>query len=176
MAKKSIKIKDLSSGLPASGVAPAGLALPDYDYAPLKKSLEDDGYDPENHTYIDIKEDGSVLNGNRRTHLLQQKLSLDQDSEIECEVKTHEEWIQDLKDVIDLKPEDVAKRDAEGGVLEPPSSEGWGSRTIQAHHPNLISGGGYNNLVARHKKKDNISGYKYDFTNSQGEDVDAGES
>ena len=78
----------LRCGAAAMGCITVLLWYTRYNYAPLKQSLEDDGYAPEKHSYIHIKEDGTVLNGNRRTHLMQKELSMDQDEEVECEVKT----------------------------------------------------------------------------------------
>jgi len=168
MAKKSIKIKDLNSGLPSSGQAPDGTGIPAYNYAPLKQSLEDDGYAPEKHSYIHIKEDGTVLNGNRRTHLMQKELSMDQDVEVECEVKTHLEWIQDLKDIIGLEDSMVGSKDKDGNVT------GAKIMTTQA-----IKGGstkGYPSLVKIHKRHADIEGYPYDFVDSEGDSIDAGKS
>tara|TARA_R100000656_G_scaffold81211_1_gene59493 strand:+ start:3434 stop:3946 length:513 start_codon:yes stop_codon:yes gene_type:complete len=167
--KKTIKISELGTDVPTdTGQAPGGYGLEDYDYSPLKQSLEDDGYDPDKHTHIQIKEDGTVLNGNRRTHLMQNALSLDQNAEIECEVKTHEEWIQDLKDVMALDPNMVATRDDDGKIIP--------AVTMTTNALLGSESKGYPNLVELHRRNPDIAGYDYDFVDSDGEAVDAGKS
>jgi len=162
MAKeiKNFKLSELTCTVPASGQYEN---LP-YDYADLKQSLIDKGYKPEDYDYIAVQADGKVLYGGRRVWLMQKDMSMDQNTEVACEIWTRAEFDASLVARLGVKDYFPGKDD-KGNIKEP---------KVQKHTVAPLSG--YKNLVARHKKKPNIAGYDYDATNSAGEKIDAGKS
>ena len=162
MAKeiKKFKLSELTCTVPEKGQYEN---LP-YDYSDLKQSLIDKGYKPEDYDYIAVQSDGKVLYGGRRVWLMQKDMSMDQSTEIACEIWTRAEFDASLVATLNVKDYFPGK-DSKGNI---------GTPKKQIAQTAVLNG--YPNLVARHKKKPNIAGYDYDMKNSAGEKIDAGKS
>jgi len=166
MAKeiKNFKLSELTCTVPEKGQYEN---LP-YDYTDLKQSLIDKGYKPEDFDYIAVQADGKVLYGGRRVWLMQKDMSMDQSTEVACEIWTRAEFDASLVGRILSKSADFhPTKDSKGKVVPPKLTR----------VPNSPLEGGYKNLVKFHKKKPNIDGYDYSTKNSvTGEVIDAGKS
>ena len=133
MAKKVIKsfaLKDLKCSLPDSGQFPEKetgtsgkeyVGLPPYEYKPLKKSLQDKGYKPEDYDYIVATSDGNVLWGGRRVWLMQKDMGLDQDQMIDCEIWEKQDWLDELKKAMtaNVNPNLFRTKDKDGKKVMP---------------------------------------------------------
>tara|TARA_Y100000593_G_scaffold83751_1_gene158131 strand:+ start:348 stop:836 length:489 start_codon:yes stop_codon:yes gene_type:complete len=162
MAKeiRNFKLSELTCTVPEKGQYEN---LP-YDYSDLKQSLIDKGYKPEDYDYIAVQDDGKVLYGGRRVWLMQKDMSMDQSTEIACEIWTRAEFDASLVARLAIKDYFPGK-DSKGKIKEP---------KVKKHSLGVLEG--YPNLVKLHKRKSNISGYDYDLKNSAGEKIDAGKS
>ena len=82
MAKeiKSFKLKDLKITVPKDGQ----WENMTYDYSPVKSSLKEKGYKPEEFNYICADVDGNVMYGARRVWLMQNDMDMDQETDIDC--------------------------------------------------------------------------------------------
>lgn len=154
MAKKAIKafaLKDLKCSLPDSGQFPEKetgtsgkeyIGLPLYEYEPLKKSLQDKGYKPEEYDYIVATSDGKVLWGGRRVWLMQKDMGLDQDQMIDCEIWEKQEWLDELKKsmLANVNPSLFVTKDKDGKKVMPTAK-----LTMGPDHK------GYQNLRKLHK-------------------------
>ena len=160
MAKevRNFKLSDLNCAVPDSGQY-EGLT---YEYAGLKKSLKDEGYKPDKYDYIAVTDAGKVLYGGRRVWLMQKDMSMDQSTEVACEIWLEKEFKDDLIAKLDVG-DYMAKKRAKGMTLP--------KKKIVPPHVK-----GYSALQDYHKKKSDIAGYPYDYKNSAGEKVDAGKS
>mgnify|MGYP003131817628 FL=1 len=153
---KNFKLKDLKIGIPDSGKwndKYEGLEEVDYDYAPLKKSLQDEGYKPDKYNYITATDEGKIMYGSRRVWLMQQDMSMDQEDEIAVEIMTKKEREADITKRLnaDIPPERrTLKKD--------------GKMITATVRPAALNVGPKKALRARHKASGkNIPGYPYDF-------------
>tara|TARA_A100001011_G_scaffold242291_1_gene250304 strand:- start:194 stop:685 length:492 start_codon:yes stop_codon:yes gene_type:complete len=163
MAKevKNFKLSDLKITIPKEG---QWEGMEAYPYAPLKKSLQDEGYKPDKYDFICADLDGNVMYGSRRIWLMQNDMSMDQSTEISCEIMTKAELYAELNkklndDMVDM----IATKDKKGDLI-PPKVVTTGALELKI-----------SNLQKYHKKKANIAGYPYDYK-VDGEKVDAGKS
>ena len=133
MAKKAIKafaLKDLKCSLPDSGqyaekeTGSSGevyIGLPKYEYEPLKKSLQEKGYKPEDFDYIATTSSGDVLYGGRRVWLMQKDMGMDQETMIDCEIWEKQEFLDELKSRIraNVNPNLFPTKDKDGKKVLP---------------------------------------------------------
>ena len=133
MADKPIKafaLTDLKCSLPDSGqfaekeTGKSGkeyIGLPPYEYAPLKESLQEKGYKPEDYDYITATSSGKVLWGGRRVWLMQKDMDMDQDTMIDCEIWEEQEFQDVLKAKIreNVNPLLFASKDKDGKRVLP---------------------------------------------------------
>jgi hypothetical protein len=175
--KQSFKLSDLSCSIPDSGqyelksIGTSGkeyLGLPPYDYSGLKTSLVAKGYKPEQYDYIACTNAGKVLYGGRRVWLMQKDMGLDQSTMVECEIWTQREFMLDLRAKMGITDSMVSQKDKDGNWVEPVSKSTASLSVADVK--------GYPNLKAYHKKKADISGYPYDYEDSDGSVVDAGKT
>tara|TARA_R100001510_G_C7655288_1_gene214380 strand:- start:2067 stop:2558 length:492 start_codon:yes stop_codon:yes gene_type:complete len=163
MAKevKNFKLSDLKITIPKSG---QWEGMEAYPYAPLKSSLKDEGYKPEKYDYICADADGNVMYGSRRVWLMKNDMSMDQSTEVACEIMTKAELYAELnKKLNDSMVGMLSTRDKKGNIISPKQM------TTNALKMNI------SNLQKEHKKKANIAGYPYDYK-VDGKVVDAGKS
>jgi len=154
MAKeiKSFKLKDLKITVPKDG---QWENLP-YDYSPVKSSLEDKGYKPEEFNYICADINGKVMYGSRRVWLMQNDMSMDQEADIDCEIMTSKELFSDL----------CAKMNADMEGRRTLKDKKTGKMVPATTRPAAFNSNSMNKKTALrdfHKKKPNIAGYPYDF-------------
>lgn len=133
MAKKAIKafaLKDLKCSLPDSGQFPEKeigdsgkeyMGLPLYEYKPLKESLQEKGYKPEDFDYITATSDGKVLWGGRRVWLMQKDMGLDQEQMIDCEIWEEKEFYAELTKTMNanVNPNLFPSKDKDGKKVYP---------------------------------------------------------
>lgn len=162
MAKeiKNFKLSELTCTVPKTGQYEG---LP-YEYEGLKKSLQDEGYKPENYDYVACTIDGKVLYGGRRIWLMQEDMSMDQNTEIACEIWTLKEFEASIVSRLNVSDYMAKKEDDK---ITPPK--------VLIHH-NSGSDDPYKALRDFHKQKSDIAGYPYDYKNSAEESIDAGKS
>jgi len=158
---KNFKLSELKITIPDKG---QWEGMEAYPYAPIKASLKDKGYKPEDYNYICADTNGNVMYGSRRVWLMQKDMDMDQSTEIACEIMTKSELFAELNkklndDIKDLLP----TKDKKGNIV--PS----GKITTN------ITTGGVSNLIKYHKGKSDISKYPYDYK-VDGKVVDAGKS
>ena len=158
---KNFKLSDLKITIPDKGQFEGMEAYP---YAPIKKSLEDKGYKPEDYNYICVDTSGKVMYGSRRVWLMKNDMSMDQSTEVACEIMTSKELYAELNkklndDMKDLLP----TRDSKNNIVP------TGKMTTNAEISSL------SNLKKYHKGKSDIAGYPYDYK-VDGKKVDAGKS
>ena len=160
MAKeiKNFKLSDLNCTVPISGQYEG---LP-YEYSGLKKSLQDEGYKPAKYDYIAVTTAGKVLFGGRRVWLMQKDMSMDQSTEVACEIWTEKEFRDSL--IAKMGVKDYMAKKTKDGVTPPKKSIA----------PPMVKG--YEALQKFHKTKPDIAGYPYNYKNSAKEKVDAGKS
>ena len=162
MAKeiKNFKLSELTCTVPKTGQYEG---LP-YEYEGLKKSLQDEGYKPDKYDYVACTSDGNVLYGGRRIWLMKEDMSMDQSTEVACEIWTVKEFEASIVERLNVSDFMITKKDDE--IIAP---------KIQIHN-SPAGDDPYKALREYHKKKPNIAGYSYDYKNSAGEKVDAGKS
>lgn len=171
MAKeiKSFKLKDLKITVPKDGQ----WENMTYDYSPVKSSLKEKGYKPEECNYICADVDGNVMYGARRVWLMQNDMDMDQETDIDCEIMTKKELFDDLCSRMnaDMKGRRTLKDKKTGKMI--PAIE----------RPAAFKSNSMNKKTALrdfHKKKANITGYPYDFETKDAEGktvkIDAGKS
>lgn len=163
MAKevKNFKLSDLKITIPKSG---QWEGMEAYPYAPLKSSLKDEGYKPEKYDYICADADGNVMYGSRRIWLMQNDMSMDQSTEVACEIMTKAELYAEInKKLNDDMVGMIAKKDSKGDIV--PAKK----VTTNALKSSI------SNLQKYHKGKADISGYPYDYK-VNGKVIDAGKS
>lgn len=162
MAKeiKNFKLSELTCTVPKTGQYEH---MP-YEYEGLKKSLQDEGYKPDKYDYIACTSDGNVLYGGRRVWLMKEDMSMDQSTEVACEIWTLKEFEVSIASRLDVADFMTTKK---GKEIVPPK--------VQIHY-NPASDDPYKALRDYHKKKADIAGYPYDYKNSDKETVDAGKS
>ena len=160
---KKFKLKDLKITVPSSG---QWEGMDAYPYPPLKESLQKDGYKPESYDYICADNDGNVMYGSRRVWLMKNDMSMDQETEVDCEIMTKSELFADINKKLnnDMKGM-IAKKDEDGKMIPPKSM-----------NTTVTTQSGLEALMKYHKKKANIEGYPYDYKASDGTKVDAGKS
>tara|TARA_A100001391_G_scaffold64315_1_gene40254 strand:+ start:12696 stop:13187 length:492 start_codon:yes stop_codon:yes gene_type:complete len=158
---KKFKLKDLKITVPSSG---QWEGMEPYPYPPLKESLQKEGYKPESYDYICADNDGNVMYGSRRAWLMKNDMSMDQETEVDCEIMTKSELYAELNkklndDMVDM----ISKKDKKGDIIP--------AKKITTNAlKNSIT-----NLQKRHKGKSNIAGYPYDYK-VDGKVIDAGKS
>ena len=125
-----------------------------------------DGYKPESYDYICADNDGNVMYGSRRVWLMKNDMSMDQETEVDCEIMTKSELFADINKKLnnDMKGM-IAKKDEDGKMIPPKSM-----------NTTVTTQSGLEALMKYHKKKANIEGYPYDYKASDGTKVDAGKS
>jgi hypothetical protein len=162
MAKeiKKFKLSDLTITVPDNG---QWEGMETYPYAPIKESLLSKGYKPAEYNYICADTDGNVMYGSRRVWLMKKDMSMDQSTEVDCEIMTKSELYAELNKRLNDDMKDLLATKDENGDLVPPKKS---TTNIE---------GGVSNLMKHHKKKANIAGYPYDYK-VDGKVVDAGKS
>ena len=158
MADKVIKafaLKDLKCSLPESGQYPEKetgtsgkeyIGLPKYEYEPLKKSLQEKGYVPEEFDYIVATSSGDVLYGGRRVWLMQKDMGMDQETMIDCEIWEKQEFLDEMKSRIlaNVNPNLIKRKDKDGKTIMPTAKV---KRKTQEQHK------GYQDLRKLGKKR-----------------------
>lgn len=150
---KSFALKNLQCSIPEGGQYPEKeigtsgkeyVGLPLYEYEPLQSSLQEHGYDPESYDYIVATSEGKVLYGGRRVWLMQNEMSLDQETMIDCEIWTEKEFIADLKQKMshNVNPNLFSTRDADGNI-----------QPAKALVTRKSDKAGFSNMKERHKAK-----------------------
>ena len=150
---KSFALKNLQCSIPEGGQYPemetgtSGkeyIGLPPYEYEPLQSSLQEHGYDPESFDYIVATSEGKVLYGGRRVWLMQNEMGLDQETMIDCEIWTQEEFMAELKKRMNhnVNPNLFSKRSADGTIT--PATALIKRKLYKA---------GFPNMKERHKSK-----------------------
>ena len=174
---KKYKLKDLHTGMPSNGHWGISKELygEDYDYAPLKKSLVDKGYLPEKYDYIcvddasDVDGKKNVKYGGRRVWLMQNDMSMDQETEIDCQVMSDAEWQQLECDKLGVQ-DYMCKWDEDKQEMIPPKKT---TKTLSEVEVDMQP------LIDYHKQNPNIPGYDYDYEFESGgkrHKIDAGKS
>mgnify|MGYP003666780821 CR=1 FL=1 len=175
---KKYKLKDLHTGIPNNGHWGISKELTgeDFNYAPLKSSLVDEGYKPEKYDYICVDDISNVDNkknvkyGGRRIWLMQNDMSMDQETEIDCEVMTDAEWQQHECNKLGVQ-DYMGKWDAEKEEVIPPK------KTIKTLSDLELD---IQPFIDYHKQHPNIPGYDYEFEVEQPDGtkvkIDAGKS
>lgn len=157
MAKliEKFKLKNLSNGVPTSGHLGIGKELfgAEYDYSSLKKSMQENGYNPEEYDYIASNADGVVKYGSRRVWLMQNDMGMDQETEVDCEVWTDEEWEKEQCDKLGVK-DYMAEWDSSKKEIIPPKES---VHTLSDLHLDLQP------FIDYHKMNPDIEGYDYAF-------------
>tara|TARA_B100000131_G_C18124461_1_gene614190 strand:- start:2724 stop:3293 length:570 start_codon:yes stop_codon:yes gene_type:complete len=127
---KSFALKDLKCSLPESGQYPEKetgtsgkeyIGLPKYEYEPLKESLQEKGYVPEEFDYIVATSSGEILYGGRRVWLMQKDMGMNQDTMIDCEIMEKQDFYDEMKArmLANVNPNLLRRKDKDGKTIMP---------------------------------------------------------